>query len=190
MRPLVTPRRRFQKREKRHDGPPIHDWRFRDSFIRRFGQWRCRCRSHWSRSDGRIVLHCGAEDDSTLLMVVIMMMAPRGIAVMQREGGRQQQTIPLGGDPPQFMLGMGADNVASWHGRLFFCIWIIKQCFWNFSRMKEKKHGDPVTPTHPVRQTQFSVAVLSESLWWIGPNEAWKISPRLIFTPWGSQSKP
>ena len=55
-------------------------------------------------TDGRIVLHCGAEDDSTLLMVVIMMMAPRGIAVLQRKGGRQQQTIPLGGDPPQFML--------------------------------------------------------------------------------------
>ena len=56
-------------------------------------------------TDGRIVLHCGAEDDSTLLMVVIMMMAPRGIDVPQRKGGRQQQTIPLGGDPPQFMLG-------------------------------------------------------------------------------------
>ena len=51
------------------------------------------------------MLHCGAEDDSTLLMVVIMMMAPRGIAVLQEKGGRQQQTIPLGGDPPQFMLG-------------------------------------------------------------------------------------
>ena len=44
-------------------------------------------------TDGRIVLHCGAEDDSTLLMVVIMMMAPRGIAVLQEKGGRQQQTI-------------------------------------------------------------------------------------------------
>ena len=42
---------------------------------------------------GRIVLHCGAEDDSTLLMVVIMMMAPRGIAVLQQgKGGREAAT--------------------------------------------------------------------------------------------------
>ena len=70
------------------------------------------------------MLHCGAEDDSTLLMVVIMMMAPRGIDVLQEKGGRLQQTIPLGGDPPQFMLGweLTADIVASWHWRLFLCI--------------------------------------------------------------------
>ena len=66
------------------------------------------------------MLHCGAEDDSTLLMVVIMMMAPRGIAVMQREGGREATTDnSFRWRSTSIHAEMGADNVASWHGGPF-----------------------------------------------------------------------
>ena len=68
------------------------------------------------RMEGRrIVLHCGAEDDSTLLMVVIMMMAPRGIAVLQQgKGGREAATDnSFRWRSTSIHAGMGADNVAS-----------------------------------------------------------------------------